>query len=85
MKVRAKICGVRDIETLSAVRRAGASHVGFVFFAKSPRNVSIAETRGLAAQAEGLVRVGLFVDARFADDTTERTLLTFPDGTSLRL
>ncbi len=29
--------------------------------------------------------VGLFVDCRFADDTTERRLLTWPDGTSVRL
>ncbi|MHA3775701.1 hypothetical protein ACXR0O_29655 [Verrucomicrobiota bacterium sgz303538] len=28
---------------------------------------------------------GLFVDCRFAIDTTERRLLTFPDGTSVRL
>lgn len=29
--------------------------------------------------------VGLFVDCRFANDATERRLLTFPDGTSVRL
>lgn len=29
--------------------------------------------------------IGLFVDCRFADDTTERRLITFPDGTSIRL
>ncbi|MCA8954156.1 MAG: hypothetical protein KDE27_31905 [Planctomycetes bacterium] len=28
---------------------------------------------------------GVFVDCRHADDQTERTVLTFPDGTSLRL
>ncbi len=28
---------------------------------------------------------GLFLDARFADDTTERRLLTFPDGSQVRL
>ena len=28
---------------------------------------------------------GLFVDCRFADDTAERQLLTFPDGTGVRL
>ncbi|MGB3723455.1 MAG: phosphoribosylanthranilate isomerase [Pacificimonas sp.] len=57
-----KICGVKTPETLHAVRQAGASHVGFVFFSKSPRNVSLAEARDLSAQADGLVRVGLFVD-----------------------
>jgi len=29
--------------------------------------------------------VGIFVDCRFASDTTERTLLTFPDGSSIHL
>lgn len=29
--------------------------------------------------------VGIFVDCRFNNDTTERRLLTFPDGTSVRL
>jgi hypothetical protein len=29
--------------------------------------------------------IGLFVDCRFANDTTERQLLTFPDGTGVRL
>lgn len=29
--------------------------------------------------------IGLFVDSRFADDATERRLVTFPDGTSIRL
>lgn len=29
--------------------------------------------------------VGIFVDCRFASDTTERQLLTFPDGTGIRL
>ncbi len=29
--------------------------------------------------------ISLFVDCRFTDDTTERRLVTFPDGTSIRL
>jgi hypothetical protein len=29
--------------------------------------------------------IGLFVDCRFANDTTQRRLLTFPDGTSIHL
>jgi hypothetical protein len=29
--------------------------------------------------------IGMFVDCRFTDDTTERRLMTFPDGSSIRL
>jgi len=33
-----KICGISTPETLAAAIGSGASHVGFVHFAKSPRN-----------------------------------------------
>jgi phosphoribosylanthranilate isomerase len=35
----AKICGLSTPETVSAAVAGGASHVGFMFFEKSPRNV----------------------------------------------
>jgi phosphoribosylanthranilate isomerase len=35
----AKICGLSTPETVSAAVAGGASHLGFMFFAKSPRNV----------------------------------------------
>lgn len=61
--VTAKICGLSTPETLDAAIRGGASHVGFVFFAPSPRNLS----REIAAQLSARVpphvaRVGVFVD-----------------------
>lgn len=40
MSVRIKICGLTTPETLDAAMKHGASHVGFVFFSKSPRNIS---------------------------------------------
>ncbi|MBV7257560.1 phosphoribosylanthranilate isomerase [Pacificimonas sp. WHA3] len=63
MPVDAKICGIRTPGALHAARMAGASHVGFVFFPKSPRNITLGEARGLSAAADGMMRVGLFVDA----------------------
>ncbi len=75
-----KICGIRNLETLNAVRTAGARHVGFVFFAKSPRNISLPDARGLAEQAGGLVRVGLFVDA---DDELIAAAAPFLDALQL--
>ncbi len=38
-----KICGLRTEEALAAALAGGASHVGFIFFAKSPRNIAPAE------------------------------------------
>ena len=35
----AKICGLSTPEAVSAAVDGGASHIGFVFFAKSPRNL----------------------------------------------
>jgi len=58
-----KICGLSTPETLSAALGAGASHVGFVFFAPSPRNVGFDVAAGLAQGVPGRVaKVGVFVD-----------------------
>ena len=61
--VRAKICGLSTPETLDAAIAGGASHVGFVFFAKSPRNVEADRAAQLAARTpDHVARVGVFVD-----------------------
>ncbi len=58
-----KICGLSTPETLDAALAGGASHVGFVFFAKSPRNLSPDQAASLAARVPSHVKsVGLFVD-----------------------
>ena len=63
MPVTAKICGLSTPETLDAAIRGGASHVGFVFFPPSPRNLSRDRAAQLAARVPGHVRrVGVFVD-----------------------
>lgn len=51
MSIRVKICGLRSEATLDAALDAGADLVGFVLFAKSPRNVSLAEAAALVAHA----------------------------------
>ncbi len=66
--IRVKICGLRTVEDVAAVAAAGAAYAGFVFFAKSPRNVTLAGARELALAAPpGLAKVALTVDA---DDAT---------------
>lgn len=68
MSVTAKICGLTTPETLDAAIAGGASHVGFVFFASSPRNVSRERVAQLSARVPGHVgRVGVFVNP---DDAT---------------
>ena len=63
MPVSAKICGLSTPETLDAAVAGGASHVGFVFFAPSPRNVSRDRAAQLAARVPPHVRrVGVFVN-----------------------
>ncbi|MDB5678051.1 phosphoribosylanthranilate isomerase [Sphingomonas bacterium] len=63
MPVSAKICGLSTPETLDGAIAGGASHVGFVFFPPSPRNLSFDAAAGLAARTpEHVQRVGVFVD-----------------------
>ena len=63
MPVKVKICGLTTPETLDAALKGGASHVGFVFFAKSPRNLTVEKAAALAARVEGRAKIlGLFVN-----------------------
>ena len=43
MTLEIKICGLRSAETVAVTVEAGADMIGFVFFPRSPRNVSVAE------------------------------------------
>lgn len=64
MSLRVKICGITDPETLSVAVAAGARYVGFVFFAKSPRNLTIEQARALAVEVPmGVAKVALTVNA----------------------
>lgn len=70
---RVKICGLRTADDVIAAANAGAAYVGFVFFPKSPRNVTIAEARALAAAVPiGIAKVALVVNADndFLDELT---------------
>ncbi len=59
-----KICGLRDKQSLDAAMVAGAAYVGLVFFKKSPRNVTLAEAKALAAEVPvGVAKVALVVNA----------------------
>lgn len=49
--VKVKICGVRTPAILEAAASAGADFIGLVFFAKSPRNLTVDEASTLAKAA----------------------------------
>jgi phosphoribosylanthranilate isomerase len=66
--IRVKICGLRTVADVAAVAAAGAAYAGFVFFAKSPRNLTLDQARSLAHAAPvGLAKVALVVDATDAE------------------
>ncbi|CAD7335782.1 phosphoribosylanthranilate isomerase [Sphingomonadales bacterium 56] len=58
-----KICGLSTPDTIGAAVRAGATHLGFVHFAKSPRHVEADQLRALASTIPAHVeRVAVLVD-----------------------
>lgn len=61
--IRVKICGLSDQAGIAGAVDAGANYVGFVFFPKSPRHVSIQQAAELAPHVPvGVAKVGLFVN-----------------------
>lgn len=66
--IRTKFCGVSRPEDVTAAADAGAAYVGFVFFQKSPRNVSIEQAAALAVTVPvGIAKVALVVNASDAE------------------
>lgn len=64
MRTRVKICGITSIKDALAAVRHGADAIGLVFYAQSPRNVSIAQAAEIVAALPAFISaVGLFVDA----------------------
>ncbi|MFD1103766.1 phosphoribosylanthranilate isomerase [Sphingobium olei] len=58
-----KMCALSTPETVGAAVRAGATHLGFVHFPKSPRHVEPEQIRALAAPVPSHVaRVAVLVD-----------------------
>lgn len=71
--IRVKMCGLKSAADIAAAADAGASYVGFVFFPKSPRAVTIEQAAALALSVPvGIAKVALVVnpDNSFLDDLT---------------
>lgn len=63
MAVAAKICGITSEAALRAAVDGGAAFVGFVFFPRSPRHLSLERAAALAgAVPDGILKAAVVVD-----------------------
>lgn len=72
--MRVKICGLTSTAAVAHAAAAGAAYLGFNFYPRSPRSVTVEAARGLVlATPPGIVKVALVVDADdgFLDALTE--------------
>jgi phosphoribosylanthranilate isomerase len=83
MTLDIKICGLKTGEALAAALDNGASHVGFIFFPKSPRYIAPDEAGRLRQAAGGKAKaVAVTVDA---DDATLDTIVAAMSPDMLQL
>lgn len=67
-KIRIKFCGLTQAADVAVAARVGAAYVGFVFFPKSPRDVTVDQARDLALEVPvGIAKTALLVDPTDAD------------------
>ncbi len=58
-----KICGITNVEDAEISVEAGADALGFVFYERSPRNVTVAQVRHITGMLpRSIETVGVFVD-----------------------
>ena len=74
-----KICGITNLDDALATADAGANALGFVFYRKSPRHVTLETVRSIVAKVpQGIGRVGVFVNesADHVRDAVKQLALT---------
>ena len=65
LRTRVKICGITCVEDAMNTVNAGADAIGLVFYASSPRAVTIAQAQQIVAALPPFISVvGLFVNAK---------------------
>ncbi|MCV3767237.1 MULTISPECIES: phosphoribosylanthranilate isomerase [unclassified Rhizobium] len=79
MKLDIKICGLKTEEAVDHAVRLGATHIGFIFFEKSPRHIEPADAGRLADRVRGRAKiVSVSVNAD-DDDLDELIAMIKPD------
>ena len=74
-----KICGITNLDDALAATDAGANALGFVFYSKSPRHVTLETARSIIAKLpQRIEKVGVFVNetADYVRDTVKHAGLT---------
>ena len=65
---KVKICGICELGALNAAVASGSDYVGFVFFRKSKRNLTIKKARELSINTpQRVLKVALMVDPEDSD------------------
>ncbi|MBD9389615.1 phosphoribosylanthranilate isomerase [Agrobacterium sp. AGB01] len=79
MKPDIKICGLKTSEAVEKAVARGASHIGFIFFEKSPRNIEPDIAGKLADAARGRAKIVAVTVNADNDDLDEIIALLKPD------
>ena len=79
MKPDIKICGLKTAETVDRAVARGATHIGFIFFEKSPRYIEPDLAGALADRVRGKVLIVAVVVDPDNDDLDEIMALVRPD------
>jgi phosphoribosylanthranilate isomerase len=79
LKTLIKICGLSTPDSIEAAIHQGASHIGLVHYAPSPRHVTLAQARALRDQATGRAKVVLLLVNAAPPDTVAALAAVLPD------
>ncbi len=73
MNALVKICGLSTPESVRSAQCGGATHLGFIFFQKSPRNVTAKQASRLVQEVSDVTTVAVTVNAedQFLDEIIE--------------
>jgi phosphoribosylanthranilate isomerase len=79
MKPDIKICGLKTAETIDRALKRGATHIGFIFFEKSPRYIEPDVAGRLADAVRGKAKIVAVTVNPTNDDLDEIVTLLRPD------
>jgi phosphoribosylanthranilate isomerase len=76
-RVRLKVCGITSLADARAALSAGADFLGFNFYEKSPRFITLESARSIIKELGGqATTVGIFVNEAGPDEVREKALVS---------